>query len=247
MFINVNGKKIHYEEKGSGEPIIFVHGWPASIKSLYKLYQLASRNYRAIIIDLPGFGKSDNPDPEWGVAEYASHITTFIQELGIKKINYFGHSFGGELGIYIASHSPEILNTLIISNSSYKREGKTKKSVKILKSILTKITKFKVIEPFVKKYFYRIFFPQSDILKVPHLESNFRKIVTQDLTPYLKDIKLPTLILWGQIDTTTPIHWAHELNEKIKKSKLKVFPDAAHNLPLLHPGEVFEEVETFLS
>ena len=247
MFIDVNGKKIHYEEKGSGDPILFVHGWPATIKSLYKLYQIASINHRAIIIDLPGFGKSDNPDPDWGVEEFASHITTFIKELGIKKINYFGHSFGGELGIYIASHTPEVINKLIISNSSYKRNGKPKKLVKIFKKMFTSITKLKPVEPLAKKYFYRIFFPESDILKVPHLETNFRKIVTQDLTPYLKDIKLPTLILWGQIDTTTPIHWAHELNEKIKKSKLKVFPEATHNLPLKYPEEVFEEVENFLS
>lgn len=247
MFISVHGKKLHYEEKGTGEPILFVHGWPASIKSLNKLYQLASKNYRAIIIDLPGFGTSDNPDPEWGVGEYASHITTFLNELGIKKVNYFGHSFGGALGIYIASHYPEIINKLIISNSSYKREGKPNNSVKILKSILTRIKKFESAEPLAKKIFYRIFFPKSDILKAPHLESNFRKIVTEDLTPDLKNIKLPTLILWGQLDIDTPIHWAHELNGKIKKSKLKVFPNAAHNLPLKHPEEVLEEVESFLS
>jgi pimeloyl-ACP methyl ester carboxylesterase len=247
MFITVNGKKVHYEEKGSGEPILFVHGWPASIKSLYKLYQLASKNHRAIILDLPGFGKSDNPNPEWGVGEYASHITTFMKELGLKKVNYFGHSFGGALGIYIASHNPDILNKLIISNSSYKREGRPKKSVQIIKSILKRITKLKPVEPIAKKYFYRIFFPKSDLLKAPHLESNFRKIVTEDLTEYLSDIKLPTLILWGQLDTVTPIHWAHELNEKIKKSKLKVFPNATHGLPLKYPQEVFEEIESFLS
>lgn len=247
MFLTINGKKLHYEEKGSGEPIIFVHGWPASIKSLQKLYQIASKDFRAIIVDLPGFGSSENPDPDWGVEEYASHLTTFITELGIKKIHYFGHSFGGELGIYIASHNPEILNTLIISNSSYKREGKPKKAVKIIKSIFKGVSQFKVVEPFVKKYFYKIFFPKSDILKAPHLEANFRKIVTQDLTPFVSNIKVPTLILWGQLDTTTPIHWAHELNEKIKKSKLKVFPNASHSLPLKYPEEVYEEIENFIS
>lgn len=247
MFLTIHGKKLHYEQKGSGEPILFVHGWPATIKSLQKLYQIASINYKAIIIDLPGFGKSDNPEPDWGVEGYASHITTFIKELGIKKVHYFGHSFGGELGIYIASHTPEILHTLIIANSSYKREGKSKKSVKIMKNLLKGISQFNIIEPYVKKYFYRIFFPNSDILKAPHLESNFRKIITQDLTPYVSSIKVPTLILWGQLDTTTPIHWAHELNEKIKKSKLKVFQNATHNLPLKYPEEVYEEIEAFIS
>ncbi len=247
MFLLVNGRKINYEEKGKGEPILFVHGWPASIKSLNKLYHLASKDYRSIIIDLPGFGKSDNPGADWGVGEYASHIAAFIHELGTKNVHYFGHSFGGELGIYLASRFPDVVKSLIISNSSYKRDGKPKKAVKILKNLLTRIYSFKSVEPYAKKYFYRIFFPNSDILKAPHLESNFRKIVTQDLTSYLKDIKAPTLILWGQLDTTTPIHWAHELNEKIKKSKLRVFPDATHNLPLKYPDEVFEEVDSFLS
>jgi pimeloyl-ACP methyl ester carboxylesterase len=71
--------------------------------------------------------------------------------------------------------------------------------------------------------------------------------VTQDLTPFISNIKVPTLILWGQLDTTTPIHWAHELNEKIKKSKLKVFPNATHNLPLKNPEDVYEEIENFIS
>lgn len=247
MFVTINGKKTHYEEAGKGTPILFVHGWPASIKSLEKLAGLASKNYRAIRVELPGFGSSQNPDPDWGVGEYAEHITTIIQHLELRKVIYFGHSFGGELGIYIASHTPEVIDKLILANSSYKREGKPKKIVKILKSILQKATPFTKIEPYIKKYFYRIFFPKSDILKSPHLESNFRKIVTQDLTPFVSKIKTPTLILWGQLDAVTPIHWAYELNEKIKKSFLKVFSNAGHSLPLKYPEEVFEEVEKFIS
>src|SRR3989338_7668915 len=121
MFITVNGKRLHYEEKGSGEPILFVHGWPASIKSLYRLYQIASQNYRAIIIDLPGFGKSDNPDPDWGVAEYAKFLVEFIDRLNLKPVIFFGHSFGGALGIYIASNYPNYIKRLILCGASYKR------------------------------------------------------------------------------------------------------------------------------
>ena len=247
MFVTINGKKTHYEERGKGKPILFVHGWPASIKSLEKIAQIASKNYRAIRVELPGFGSSANPEPDWGVEEYAAHLVEFIKTLELRKVVYFGHSFGGELGIYIASHYPDVVEKLILANSSYKREGKPKKLVKIIKNVLNRAAPFKTIEPVVKKYFYRIFFPKSDILKSPHLESNFRKIVTQDLTPFVSTIKIPTLILWGQIDTITPIHWAYELNEKIKKSVLKVFSNAGHGLPLKYPEEAFEEVEKFIS
>ncbi len=242
MIATINNKKLHYEAEGNGKPILFVHGWGGSMKSLYKLHSLAAKKYTSIIIDLPGFGESDNPDPEWGVGEYAQHITTFIKSLNLGPVNYFGHSFGGAVGIYASTHFSGVVDKLILCNSAFKREPKKEKNNKKIVALI----KNSYIYPYVKKLYYKIFHPDSDILVAPHLEINFRKIVTEDLTPIIPKISNKTLILWGENDRITPVSWAHELNAKINGSRLKIYTDARHGLPLLKPEAVFEEIELFL-
>ncbi len=237
MFITVDGKKTYYQQKGEGQPLLFVHGWGGSINSLECLSQLACRYYQTITLDLPGFGKTDPPDQSWGVEEYSRFLINLLKKLGLSKINYFGHSFGGSLGIFIASKYPQVINKLILCSSSYKR---TKTSSKLTRF-------FKKTPPWLKKIFYRVVFPRSDLFKFPKLESNFRKIITQDLTSYLDQIKTPTLILWGAEDRETPLPQAKELQQKIRNSQLKIFPNTGHNLPLKYPEKVFREIKNFCS
>lgn len=246
MFITVDGKKIHYHQKGRGEAFLFVHGWGGSINSLMPIFNLACRDFKVIILSLPGFGQSDSPDPDWGVKEYANFLAQFLTKLGLNKINYFGHSFGGSLGIYLASYKPELFHDLILCASSYKRTGKTSTVVSQTKKILPGFILSNKIGLFLKKIIYRIFFPDSDLLKYPHLESNFRKIVNDDLSQYLPKIEAKTLILWGNKDQITPVSLAYELKQKIKNAKLKIFSDSTHSLPLKQPEAVYQEVKKFV-
>ena len=98
----------------------------------------------------------------------------------------------------------------------------------------------------IKRLLYRIFFPNSDSMKYPHLETNFRKIITQDLSHLLAKIKIPTLILWGSVDKDTPVPMAHELHEKIEGSTLKIFEGVTHGLPLKYPELVYKEMAKFI-
>ena len=237
MNLDLSGKLVNYKISGKGDPFLLVHGWGGSSDSLKKLALLLSSEYKAITLDLPGFGKSDNPDPDWGVEEYAKFLVEFIDRLNLKPVIFFGHSFGGALGIYIASNYPNYIKRLILCGASYKRTAPSTTKISRLMNWLP---------PIVKKTVYKVFFPQSDLYKVPHLEANFRKIVTQDLTPVLKSIKAPTLILWGEEDRQTPVSHARELHDAINHSQLKIFPNIGHNLPLLHPKIVQEEIKKFL-
>jgi pimeloyl-ACP methyl ester carboxylesterase len=247
MFINIDGKNVHYQEQGRGESILFIHGWGGTINSLQPLANLLSQTYKTITVDLPGFGKSDLPDPNWGVPEYSELLIKLIQKLKLGTIVYFGHSFGGSLGIYLAAKHPELFNRLILCNSAYKRENKTSHRVKTIKqNILSKIPFYFLWEAPIRKIVYRLFFRNSDLLQFPQLEPNFRLIMTQDLTSYLHNIHIPTLILWGEEDTYTPVSYAHELHTSISNSKLKIYPHSRHNLPLRFPELVAEEVNYFL-
>jgi pimeloyl-ACP methyl ester carboxylesterase len=248
MFVKIENRKIHYKKMGAGKPILFVHGWGGTLYSLHAVALLASKQYCAILIDLPGFGKSDNPPPHWGVEGYAEIINKFCQELKLMKPHYVGHSFGGELGIYLAAHYPALIDKLIISNSSFKRERKISRLARLLKTFpRNKFIILKTLEPHIKKLYYKLFHKESDLIKYPHLETNFRKIITQDLTQETTRITADTLLLWGEDDTMTPVIWGYELKKTIPGSILKVFPKVRHNLPILYPQEVWNEIKTFLT
>jgi len=247
MYIQIHNRKIHYKKIGSGKPILFVHGWGGNVYSLHKLASLASKNYSSYLIDLPGFGKSDNPPKHWGVEGYAELIKIFIEKVISSKIHYVGHSFGGEIGIYLASHFPDCINSLTLCNSSFKRQNKVLKIAQLLKFIpKEKNILIRMIYPYIKKLYYTIINKQSDLIKYPHLESNFRKIITQDLTNDTNKIHHPTLILWGELDTYTPVIWAYELEKNISKGELHVFPDVGHNLPIQFPERVWNKIKDFL-
>ena len=212
--------------------MLFVHGWGGSIDSLAPLTRLFT-NHTCVTLDLPGFGKSELPEKDWGVSEYASLLQEFCKKLQLKSVIYFGHSFGGALGIYLSSHS-DLIQKLILCNSSFKRSKVNKKSI------------FKFLPFWLKRLIYRILYPNSDSFKYPLIETNFRKIISQDLTEELPKINSSTLILCGEKDTDTPVSLAYELHQKIKGSVLTIVPDVTHGLPLKFPNLVFNEIQKFL-
>lgn len=237
MLLDLDRKSLNYGVFGKGQPILLTHGWGGNSKSLKSLARLLSSKYQAITLDLPGFGESDDPDPDWGIEEYANVIIDFICGLKLRPVVFFGHSFGGALGISLAAKHPDHIKKLVVSGASYKRDvPATAKISQLLNWLPVKL----------KIAIYKIFFPKSDLYKVPQLESNFREIVKQDLTPLLQLIKAPTLILWGAEDKETSISHAYELHKKIKESKLKIFPEIGHNLPLQYSQKVYEEIDKFM-
>lgn len=243
MFLTVEGKKIHCSLQGSGTPILFVHGWGGTIESLRSLSSRFTDTNKVILLDLPGFGQSDDPDKEWGVKEYARLLKGLIQQLKLKDTVYFGHSFGGSLGIYLASTNPSLICKLVLCDASYKRSAGQKSNTG---SFLKKLPLPAPLLSLIRKIGYRILYPQSDALKFPRLENNFRRIVSYDLTPVIADIKTPTLILWGEKDKDTPVSLAYELNSRIPRSKLVVFPGITHGLPLTNPVAVSGEIKKFI-
>lgn len=239
----ISGKTIHYEEQGSGQPILFIHGWGGTHKSLLPIASHLAGEYRTICLDLPGFGESTNPDPQWGVKEYAQLISTFLHQLGLNDVIYFGHSFGGSLGIYLAATEPSLISQLILCSTAFQR--------KIIRSRFAGLKK--LLPSFIRengicmRLLYRIFFPRSDGWKYIHLQNNFRIIMKEDLTELLSHIHCPTLILWGEEDTQTPIALTDILRVKIPQAKVEIFEYAKHSLPLLYTEEVAHSITRFLT
>jgi pimeloyl-ACP methyl ester carboxylesterase len=242
MYTELLGKKIHYEFCGQGTPLLFVHGWGGNMHSMDALYKRFSKEFKCFRIDLPGFGKSENPEKNWGVEEYSEIVKQFIEkDIGLQVI-YCGHSFGGSIGIYLAANA-ELFSKMILFAPAFNRKAEVKTSLSSKVPVYSKLKR--ILYP-VRKLAYRIIYPNSQALKYPHLEENFKKIVSQNLIHLLGNISIETLILWGSKDTFVDVSDAYLLNGRIGKSKLKVYKDVEHNLPFVKVDEVFEDIKCFL-
>lgn len=247
MQININGKTIEYQilkpaNPVESTPLFIVHGWGGSSQSLLPLAQLCAENYTTVILDLPGFGNSDLPDSDWGVYEYTEVLAQFISKLGYDSINYFGHSFGGAIGVVLAHKYPQLIKHLILCAPSYKRNPKINAETE-LKGI-KKIIKDKL--PIIRRVYYKLLYPNSDIFIAPQLESNFKKIVTQDLSPLLPEIRTETLVIAAALDKAVSIESMNYLHQTVQNSQIKVYENSGHSLPKVHPTEIYQDIDNFI-
>jgi len=114
-FVMVDGKKVHYLEKGSGTPLILIHGflvhsamWKMNIDAL-------AEKFKVYAVDLWGFGYSERlPAGGYGFPLYGKQVKGFMEALGIPKASLIGQSMGGGVSVHVAAHFPEIVDRLIL-------------------------------------------------------------------------------------------------------------------------------------
>ena len=142
------GIKINYKDYGKkdGNVIVYLHGWGQNIEMMEPIANPFQDTHRLIILDLPGFGKSEEPKSVWSLEQYADMVHSLLESLGIKKANLIGHSFGGKISIIYASKYE--VERMILLASPF--EVKIKKpSLKI--RILKKLAKIPGIGPIANK------------------------------------------------------------------------------------------------
>lgn len=239
------GVTCYYKETGSGKPILLVHGWGGSSKSLSQLAKRLEESHKVYRLDLPGFGRSEAPQSTWGVDEYSAFVSEFWEVVIGSPVIYIGHSFGGGIGVYLATNLPGMVEKLVLCGAAIIRKPKEAKASKIIKKIIPFYPSLKDYLRPVRKIFYRVFYPQSDLLKNEQLENSFRKIINQDLSSYLSRISVPTLILWGSEDRYTPVKHAHIIHEAVSGSKLEILAGASHSLPIDHSEWVYTKLLQF--
>ncbi|MGF1470204.1 MAG: alpha/beta fold hydrolase [Rubrobacteraceae bacterium] len=120
-YANNNGTNIYYEVEGEGPPLVLVHGFSESLEGWreYGFTEPLKQDYRLVLIDARGHGKSDKPhDPtSYGLRQRPADVVAVLDELGIEKAHYLGYSLGGWIGLGLTTYAPERLNSLIVGGA----------------------------------------------------------------------------------------------------------------------------------
>jgi pimeloyl-ACP methyl ester carboxylesterase len=114
-FVQSNGVRLHYLEAGSGPPLVMLHGLTANAHSFDGLVAAGlPRHVRLIALDLRGRGESDQPPDGYGLPEHAGDVLALLDALGLEQVVLGGHSFGGLLTYYLASHYPARVSRCVV-------------------------------------------------------------------------------------------------------------------------------------
>ena len=120
--LNVNGVRLHYVERGSGEPLILLHGNGSMIEDFQSsgLIDLAAKQFRVIVFDRPGFGHSDRPrNVIWTPDAQAELIKQALAGLGVSNAVVLGHSWGASVGVAMAQKFPDLVRGLVLASGYY--------------------------------------------------------------------------------------------------------------------------------
>lgn len=251
MYFKYHDCSIYYEITGTKDKtIILLPGWGDTRKTFSYLIQNLSMDATVISFDYPGFGNSKFPNRDLTIYDYALIIKEFLEEYNIINPILIGHSFGGRLSILLQGYYHYPVQKMILIDSAGIKPKKTLTTYvrntcyKLLKWFGKKLPK-KMSKKFLNFLFQRFASTDYQALK-ENMRKTFSNIVKEDLTPYLKEIKAPTLLLWGEDDTSTPLRDAKIMEELIPDCGLVTFSNSGHFSYLDYPNQTIHIIKTYL-
>ncbi len=245
-----DGMMLKYDVSGEGPAMILMHGWGCNGSTVRSIADIAAEKHTVYNIDLPGFGKSSEPVSVWGVEDYTSMLEKFVSDLGIENPVILGHSFGGRVGILYASRN-NIDKLILVDAAGIKPKRSLKYYFKIYSFKAGKIISRIVLGK--KKAESRIERMRkrngsSDYaMASPMMRSILIKVVNEDLKYAMPSIKAPTLLVWGENDTATPLRDAKVMERLIPDAGLVSFPACGHYSFLDNPYQFAAVLRSFIN
>ena len=226
MVINIDGLNINYEKSGhKGKKVLLLHGWGQNTKMMAFIADHLKTKFIVYNIDFPGFGLSDEPPVSWSNEDYVECIHSFCKKLKIVNPIIIGHSFGCRVGLYYAYKYP-VYKMVLAGAAGIRAEHDIKWYVKVytykLGKLLTKPFK-NLSEKLRSNAGSSDYRGASEIMK-----GTLVKCVNFDITPYLKDIKTETLLVFGSKDEATPLKDGKRMEALMPNAGLAIFENDDH-------------------
>ncbi|HLQ33831.1 MAG TPA: alpha/beta fold hydrolase [Chloroflexota bacterium] len=262
--IQAAGIKIHYNEVGSGYPVIMIHGAGPGASSWSNFKQNAdafAAKYRALLVDMPQYGGSAKVIIEGGRLTYCANVfRDFMDKLGIDKAHFVGNSMGGQVAIKLATDSPERVSKLVVIGSGtgspslfcpmplegikliggyYKGEGPSREKLRTLLQTLLYDSSFLTEDILEERYQASI---DPDVVRV----MTAHPPAGESLASQLPKVACPALIVWGADDRFGALDVGLLMLRSFQNARMHVFSHCGHWAQVEHAGEFNRLVLDFL-
>jgi pimeloyl-ACP methyl ester carboxylesterase len=203
--------------------LLWLHGWGQSHKSFIPMAEFFDQDADSYLFDLHGFGASPLPPADWGTEEYGDFLAKWIEENPSDLPTFLiGHSFGCRVSIRLASKYPNLANAMILIGAAGLQKKLSIKG-KIRRLYIKSVGKLAHLsDSFFQTEYKKAFrekFGSRDYKNAGKMRLTFVKTVSEDLTENAKEVKIPTLLLFGEKDTETPTQFGLRYEKLIKNSK----------------------------
>lgn len=247
------GQTVKYHDVGSGPPLLLIHGIGGDADEWAFCFQPLSQAHRVIALDLLGFGRSDKPLIDYTIAGFVEVVEQFLRSLKIERAAVLGESLGGWIASALALKSPERVDKLILVDAAGVWGDIAGLPIDVRVSTRAHL----------RDVFRLLFYDKRlatdlliDVAYELHLERGDGYTIDsvlrtqQDgrerLDNVIGQLRVPTLIVWGEQDEMIPLSVGRNLHRLIAGSKLEVIPQCGHLPALERPAEFVRCVLNFL-
>ena len=228
-YTEIGGLKTAYTEEGSGSDVILLHGWGQNKEMMGKISEHLSDRFHVYALDFPGFGESDEPAEAWGVPDYEVFLGEFIRQLNIENPILIGHSFGCRVAIRYAADHPDNVRKMCLTGAAgirpkhgldWQIRTKAYKAGKWFLKVTGQNEKLEELQNNAGSEDYR---NAKGVMR-----ATFVKVVNDDVTPVLKDVKCSVLLVWGDQDTAAPLWMGQMMEKEMPDAGLAIFEGDDH-------------------
>jgi non-heme chloroperoxidase len=261
--------ELYYEDHGSGQPVVLIHGYPLSGASWERqVPMLLEAGFRVITYDRRGFGKSSQPTSGYDYDTFAADLDKLVAELKLKDISLVGFSMGaGEVARYVRKYGSRNVNKAVIISGVTPYLVKASDNPQgvdrgVFAGIEKAITgdRFAFLTEFLKN-FYNTDLLLGKRVSEQAVQASWNVAAAasasatltcvaawcEDFRDDLASIDVPTLVIHGSADRIVPISVGGQRTEKaVRGARLVVISDGPHGVPWTHAEEVTGELLTFL-
>jgi len=238
MEICAKGAVFHYELTGHGNSrVVLLHGWGCDVSLMKPVADFLSQDMQVLSIDFPGHGQSSRPPEPWGVPEFAEATLDVLRQLNFLPCAVIAHSFGGRIVAQLAAEDSSLFTKIILTGAAGIKKPQTEESrkrseeFKKLKTLCQTARKMKIFgalpdkmeEKLRQKYGSRDYNALD-----AEMRQTFVKVISLDLSDRYAKIQQPTLLIWGDQDTETPLWMGRQMEKDIPDAGLVVLEGGTH-------------------
>ncbi|MCP4419457.1 MAG: alpha/beta fold hydrolase [Chloroflexi bacterium] len=254
--VNLETISFYYEEHGAGEPLLFLHGLGADGRSWEYQRDVFAQQYRVILADVRGHGRSAKPPGPYSVPQFTADIFGLLDHLGIGRLHLVGLSMGGMIGFQMAVEQPERLKSLTVVNSGPELVASNWKerwqifqrrlvlNISSMEKIGTFIGERLFPEPHQAEY-KAMFIEQMQGNDPVAYKAATNALIGWSVRQRLRQIQCPVLVVSGDMDYT-PVAKKEEYMREMPTATLHIVHNSRHGTPVDQPEAFNTAVLQFL-